>query len=128
MFNLSLTDYLDLIFILWEIWAWRNRSHWHHEESTKRVQKVEHTARHLPWSLEKICHDENMKAPALTGVAQSVGRHPAKQKINNWIPSQGTCLGCGFGPPVRERTRGNWLMFLYLSFSLSSPLSKNKNT
>ena len=35
---------------------------------------------------------------ALTGVAQSVGRHPAKQNVTGSIPDQGTCLGCWFSP------------------------------
>ena len=36
--------------------------------------------------------------PTLTGVAQWVGRLLAKQKVTGSVPSQGTCLGCGFGP------------------------------
>ena len=35
---------------------------------------------------------------ALTGVAQLVGCCPVKQKATDLIPSQGTCLGCRFGP------------------------------
>ena len=35
---------------------------------------------------------------ALAGVAQLVGYHPAKRKVASSIPSQGTCLGCKFGP------------------------------
>ena len=34
----------------------------------------------------------------LTGVAQLVGCCSAKQKVAGSIPSQGTCLGCGFRP------------------------------
>ena len=34
----------------------------------------------------------------LTGVTQLVGHHPAKRKVPSSIPSQGTCLGCRFGP------------------------------
>ena len=34
----------------------------------------------------------------LTGVTQLVGHHPAKRKVPSSIPSQGTCLGCSFGP------------------------------
>ena len=37
---------------------------------------------------------------ALTGVAQLVGHHPTKQKVAGFIPSQGTCLDCGFGPQL----------------------------
>ena len=36
----------------------------------------------------------------VTGVAQLVGRHPAKQKVAGSVPSQGTGLDCGFGPQV----------------------------
>ena len=35
---------------------------------------------------------------ALTGVAQLVGHHPARQKAASSIPQWGTCLGCGFSP------------------------------
>ena len=31
-------------------------------------------------------------------MAQLVGHHPANQRVVGWIPSQGTFLGCGFGP------------------------------
>ena len=36
------------------------------------------------------------KKPTLTGVAQWVGPHLAKQKVTSLIPSQSTCLGLGF--------------------------------
>ena len=42
------------------------------------------------------------------------------------FPIQGTYLGCGFGSLDRVRMRGNWSMFLSLSFSLPSYHSKNK--
>ena len=35
---------------------------------------------------------------ALSSVAQWVGHCLKKQKVIGSIPSQGTCLGCGFGP------------------------------
>ena len=35
---------------------------------------------------------------ALTGVARWVRRHPAKGKVADLIPGQGTSLGCGPGP------------------------------
>ena len=50
-------------------------------------------------------------APA--AVAQWIERQPTNQKVAGSISSQGTCLGCG-------------LIFLPLSFSLPSTLSKNK--
>ena len=61
----------------------------------------------------------------LTGVAQWIGHAPSNQNVAGSIPSQGTCLG-GRGPPVCGCARGNQPMFLSLSFSLPSPLSKNK--
>ena len=62
----------------------------------------------------------------LTGVAQLVGHRPTKQKVAGSIP--GTYLGCRFGY-IQEATNQSFsltLMFLSLSFSLPSPLSKNK--
>ena len=63
---------------------------------------------------------------ALAGVAQWIECEPANQRVIGSIPSQGTCLGCGPGQvPSRECRRGNHtLIFLSLSFSLPSPLSK----
>ena len=58
---------------------------------------------------------------ALTGVAQLVGHCPAKQKVVDLIPSQGTCLGYGFGPQVGMHKRGNQC------FSPSFPLSLKVN-
>ena len=62
-------------------------------------------------------------APA--GVAQGIEHQPTNLKVAGLIPNQGTCLGCGPGPWLGDM-RGNQLMFLSLSFSLLSPLSKNK--
>ena len=55
--------------------------------------------------------------PALTGAAQGTGHSSANQKVSGSSASQDIHLG--FGPTPQ------W-MFLSLSFSLSSPLSKNK--
>ena len=45
---------------------------------------------------------------ALTGVAQLVGHHPAKQKVAGLSPSQGIRLGCEFGSwSVGVHARGN---------------------
>ena len=63
---------------------------------------------------------------ALTSVAQWAGCHPAKRKVTNLIPSQGTCLSCGFHPLARHHGRGNQSMFLSLSFSLLFSLKINK--
>ena len=61
---------------------------------------------------------------ALDDVAQWFEHRPVNQRVAGSILSQDTCLGCG---PVWGHVKGNHtLMFLYLSFSLPSPLSKNK--
>ena len=57
---------------------------------------------------------------ALTGVAQWVGWRPVDQKVAVSVPGHHTCLGCRPGPG------GNQSMFLSLSCSLPSPLSKSK--
>ena len=62
--------------------------------------------------------------PVLTGVAQFVGHHLAKQKVTGSIPGQGAWLVCGFGPGSGHR--GNQVMFLSFPFSLPFPLSRNK--
>ena len=66
----------------------------------------------------------------LAGVAQLVGHHPANQKVTSSVTSQGTCLGCRFGPwlgRMQEDTNRYFSltsMILSLSFSLPSPLSR----
>ena len=63
---------------------------------------------------------------ALAGVAQWTECWPVKQKVAGWIPSQGTCLGCGPGwAPSRGHVRGNHTL-MFPSLSPSLPLSKNK--
>ena len=37
---------------------------------------------------------------ALAGVAQWTEHRPANQRVMDWIPTQGTCLGWRPGPPV----------------------------
>ena len=44
---------------------------------------------------------DNNSYVALAGVAQLVGHHPTDPKVMGSIPSQGTCLGCRFGPQLR---------------------------
>ena len=62
---------------------------------------------------------------ALAGVAQWIERGPANQRVTGFIPSQGTCLGCGPGPQLgggaHERQP-------HIDVSLpSSPSSLSKN-
>ena len=70
------------------------------------------------------------KERALVGVAQWIEHQPANQKVAGLSPSQGTCLGCRPGPwwgCVQEAANlfiSCTLMFLSLSFSFPSPLSK----
>ena len=63
---------------------------------------------------------------ALAGVAQWTEHWPVNQRAISLIPSQDTCLGCRPGQvPSRGRVRDyHTLMFLSLSVSLPSPLSK----
>ena len=63
---------------------------------------------------------------ALAGVAQWIERPPSNQRVAGSIPSQGTCLGCRPGPSEGHMRGNHTLMFLSFSFSLPSPLSKNK--
>ena len=59
---------------------------------------------------------KRMCIPALTGVGQRVGHHPANWRVAGSIPGQSTCLGC-------ECVRSNKSMFLTSMFlSLSAPL------
>ena len=41
-----------------------------------------------------------LKMIALAGVAQWIKFWPVNRKVAGLIPSQGTCLGCGPGPPL----------------------------
>ena len=73
------------------------------------------------------------KNVALISVTQLVGYHPANRKVTGLITSQGICLGCRFSPQLGHIWKAAnqcfslTLMFLFLSFSLSSLLSKIKN-
>ena len=65
---------------------------------------------------------------ALAGVAQWTEHQPANQRVTGWIPSLQAGAWVVGQVPSRGRVRGNHaLMFLSLSFSLPSPLSKTKN-
>ena len=67
----------------------------------------------------------NKQNTALASVAQWIG-------VTSSIPSQSTCLGCGWGPRWGARERqlisviSHALVFLSLSSSLPSPLFKSK--
>ena len=66
------------------------------------------------------------KNSALAGVAQWIECQPANQRVAGLIPSQAHAWVVG-QVPNGGHVRGNHtLMFLSLSFSLPSPLSKNK--
>ena len=57
----------------------------------------------------------------------SVDWAPAvNERATGSIPGQGTSLGCGPGPQWGHKRGNHMLIFLSLSFSLPSPLSKNK--
>ena len=63
---------------------------------------------------------------ALAGVVQWIEHQPANKRVMGSIPSQGTSLGCRLGPQWGHGRDNHTLMFLSFSFSLPSPLSKNK--
>ena len=69
------------------------------------------------------------KVTALAGVAQWIEHQP---EVVGSIPRQGTCLGYAPGPQMEACERQQidvsltHQVFLSLSFSLPSPLSKNK--
>ena len=60
------------------------------------------------------------------GVVQWLEHGSVNQKVAGSIPNQGTCLGCGPGPWWVACGRQPHTDFFPLSFSLNSPLSKNK--
>ena len=62
---------------------------------------------------------------AVAGIAQWIERQLANRKVPGSIPSRGTCLSGGPGPSWGH-VRGKESMFLSISFSLPSFLSKNK--
>ena len=69
------------------------------------------------------------KGCALRIAAQSVGRHPVKQKVTSLNPSQGACLGCRFSPWM-GRLGEALLIDVSLShqcFSPSLPLALKRN-
>ena len=76
-------------------------------------------------SLNEQEKNEKLKF-ALAGVAQWIECQPENQMVAGSIPSQSTCLVAS-QVPIRGCERGNHtLIFLSLSFSLPSPLPKNK--
>ena len=98
-----------------------------------------HNNKFIIKTLRKLEIEQNFlslkrRSITLTSMAQLVGHRPIKQKVTHLMPGQGTCLGFRFGPQtwhVPEATDGCFsltltLMFLFLCFSLPSPLSKSK--
>ena len=81
---------------------------------------------HLTWiwrKLSRCCF--KCFSSALAGVAQWIEHRPAKQRVTGSIPSQ-VHAWVASQVPNRGCMRGNRLMYLSLSFSCPSPLSKNK--
>ena len=72
----------------------------------------------------KMLNPLKFSKSALAGVAQWTECWPKKQIVTSSIPSQSTCLVCRLGPQWRGVPKRQ-LMFSP-SFSLPSPLSKNK--
>ena len=67
------------------------------------------------------------KILTLAGVAQWIECRPENQRATGSILSQGICLGCRPDPQLEGYARGDCtLIFLSLSFSLPSRLSKDK--
>ena len=63
---------------------------------------------------------------ALADVAQWIECWPMNQSVACLIPGQGMCLGGRPGPPVENAHEWQPHIHVSLHFSLSSPLSKNK--
>ena len=59
---------------------------------------------------------------ALAGVAQWIECQPVNQKVTGLIPGQGTCLGCGPGPPQGVHERQPIVSLTHRCFSPSLPL------
>ena len=58
---------------------------------------------HLLGSLQgTVVNCQKKKKEVLTSVPQSIGHPPAKGKAAEFIPGQGTCLGCGFSPQSKH--------------------------
>ena len=76
------------------------------------------------------CHSHLQNvSQALAGVAQWIEPQPVNQEVADSIPSQGTHLGCRPDPQLGVYNRSMYpctLLFVSLSSSLPSPLSKSK--
>ena len=100
-----------------------------HREDGEIALKVEARlplSEHLHFQSTEIGDNEqDTQTWVLAGVAQWIECWPVNQRVTNWIPSQGTCLGCGPGLQGvgGGHIRGNHTsMFLSLSSSLPSHL------
>ena len=80
---------------------------------------------HFGQVLSQIALNKKMEL-ALAGVAQWSDCWSAKQRVASLIPSQGTCLGCGPGAQLGAFPEATTHWCFSPSFSLPSPLSKNK--
>ena len=60
------------------------------------------------------------------GVVQWIEHGPANGKVASLVPDRGSCLGCGPGLQLGAYKKQLIDVSLSLSFSLLSPLSKNK--
>ena len=69
---------------------------------------------------------ENVEVLALAGVTQLIEHQPENQRVTSSISSRGIHWGAGQVPRCGVCKRQLTLMFLSLSFSLPSILSKNK--
>ena len=79
---------------------------------------------HFPYVLLSVDRCYFKKCPMMCPAAQWIGPCSINQKVAGSTPHQGTCLGYWLGPHW-GCVRDNRWMFLSLSFSFPSPLSKN---
>ena len=70
--------------------------------------------------------NNNSRITALAAVAQWIECQPVNKRVNGSIPTQGTCPGLWARSPVGGVREATHTLMSPLSFSLPSPLSKNK--
>ena len=79
---------------------------------------------HLGVCLPSLPLDYTIPCKGQASVAQWVGHRPATQKVTSSIPSQDTCLGCGFSPHLGNVREAANQCVSFLCFSLPFPLSR----